>query len=130
MENLKEIIIGIAAVLTAVSTIWGGVRSFRKRMVELSSLIDCYEKTADFEATGMRTLLKYRLTITCQKVIKRGWMTTIEGQLLDDGMKAYEGLDGNGDLLALYKLTKDVERRYLTPDELVALGDAERHNRV
>lgn len=104
--DLEAIAKWIGAITAILIAIWR-VGKPMKEIVEKLNRILSNSEASDL---GMRTLLKYRLMILCPRVIHRGWMTPVERATIQDGLKAYRDLKGNGEVegLALDALKREV----------------------
>lgn len=56
---------------------------------------------------GVLALLRYRLFVECERIIKQAYITSEELTDLDSLHDAYKGLKGNGTGDALYKLATE-----------------------
>lgn len=96
--------IGIFTVITAA--IWKVGKPISLLLYRLNKHLD----KAEADELGLRTLLKYRLTLISRRVLLRKGITVFERAILSDGLRAYEGLGGNGEVgtLAREALSKPI----------------------
>lgn len=114
-----------AAALTAVGGLIFGIgRPVAKILVKLNR----YLSKAQYEELGIRTVLKYRLSVLCPRVINRAWMTPIESATIKDGQASYEGLEGNGEIKALVSAALEVPVRHISYEDYLALAKVEDKN--
>lgn len=108
--------------LTAIAGLTIGLgRPIAKILVKLNK----YLSTAQYEDLGVRTILKYRLSVLCPRVINRNWMTPIEAAMIKDGQASYKGLAGNGEIAALVDAALQVPVRHLSYEDYLALAKVE-----
>lgn len=89
--------IGIFTVITAA--IWKIGKPISVLLYRLNKHLD----KAEADELGLRTLLKYRLTVISRRVLLRKGITVFERAILSDGLRSYEGLGGNGEVGTLAK---------------------------
>lgn len=87
--------IGIFTVITAA--IWKLGKPITVLLYRLNKHLD----KAEADELGLRTLLKYRLTVISERAVVRKGITVFERAILRDGLLSYHGLDGNGEVGSL-----------------------------
>lgn len=110
--------IGIFTVIT--TAIWKIGKPISVLLYRLNKHLD----KAEADELGLRTLLKYRLTVISRRVILRKGITVFERAILSDGLRSYEGLGGNGEVGTLAKeaLSKPIVNDAAF-DEVLLRGD-------
>lgn len=93
MVNLEE----VAKWISILGVILAFIFKIGKPINHMVSDLKKHLSKAEADELGLRSLLKYRLIVLSRKVIATEEITMFERAILEDSLKAYIALGGNGE---------------------------------